>query len=102
MAGSDEYHGRSRRPSVEDRGWPGIGRILGSQTIRRSDNAVCGLQHAREDEEREFFGWVSKPRSMVFQWFGLKTAGTISPGLTSKPVITGFLVWALKPTAIVW
>jgi hypothetical protein len=56
MAGSDEYHGRSRRPSVEDQGWPGIGRILGGQMIRRSDNVVCGLQHAREDEEHEFFG----------------------------------------------
>jgi hypothetical protein len=29
MAGSDDDLGRSRRPSVEDRGWSSTGQILG-------------------------------------------------------------------------
>jgi hypothetical protein len=32
------------------------GRVLGGQTIERSGGAVCGLHHARGDEEREFIG----------------------------------------------
>jgi hypothetical protein len=69
--------------------------------IERSGDAVCGLHHARGDEERGFFGLASKPRSMV------------SPGLASKPVAMvlvvwpqnhslGFHVWASKPVAAVW
>jgi hypothetical protein len=50
---------------------------------------------------------------MFCQWFGFKTTGTVSPGLTSKPVVTvssglasksvatGFSVWVLKPTTTV-
>jgi hypothetical protein len=30
------------------------GRILGGQVIERSGGVVCGLHHAREDEERRF------------------------------------------------
>jgi hypothetical protein len=30
---------------------------------------------------------------MVCQWFGLKTTGTVSPGLTSKLMAMVFLVW---------
>jgi hypothetical protein len=33
-----------------------IGRVLGGRTIGRSGDAVCDLHHAREDEERGFFG----------------------------------------------
>jgi hypothetical protein len=32
------------------------GRILGSRTIERSGDAVCGLHRARGDEERGFLG----------------------------------------------
>jgi hypothetical protein len=32
------------------------GRVLSSRTIERSGGAVCGLHHARGDEEREFLG----------------------------------------------
>jgi hypothetical protein len=32
------------------------GRILGGRAIERSGGAVCGLHHARGDEERGFFG----------------------------------------------
>jgi hypothetical protein len=31
-------------------------RVLGGRTIGRSGDAVCGLHHARGDEEREFHG----------------------------------------------
>jgi hypothetical protein len=30
------------------------GRVLGDRSIERSDGAVCGLHHARGDEERVF------------------------------------------------
>ncbi len=56
MAGSDENLDRSRGPSVEDRGWSRIGRVLGGQTIGRSGDAVCGLHRAHGDEKRGFLG----------------------------------------------
>jgi hypothetical protein len=87
MMGSDEECGGSRKPGAEDRGWSSIGRVLGSRTIERSGYAVCGLYHARGDEERGFLGLASKPRSMVCQWFGLKTTRA------------GFPVWASKLAA---
>jgi hypothetical protein len=56
MAGSNEDHGRSRRPSAEDQGWSSTGRVLGGRMIKRSGDVVCGLHRACEDEECEFFG----------------------------------------------
>jgi hypothetical protein len=32
------------------------GRVLSGRAIERSDGAVCGLHHARGDEERGFLG----------------------------------------------
>jgi hypothetical protein len=32
------------------------GQVLGDRTIRRSSDTMCGLHHARGDEEREFLG----------------------------------------------
>jgi hypothetical protein len=80
MTDSDEDHGRSRRPGVEDRGWSSMGRVLGGQMIKRSGDAVCSLHRAQGDEERGFLGLGSKPRSMIF------------PSLASKPMATGFPV----------
>jgi hypothetical protein len=74
MAGNDEDRERSRRFSAEDRGWSSTGWILGSQMIERSGDAVCDLHRTQGDEEHEFLGLSSKPRSMV------------SPGLASKLV----------------
>jgi hypothetical protein len=31
-------------------------RVLGGRAIKRSDNVVCGLHRAHEDEERGFLG----------------------------------------------
>jgi hypothetical protein len=56
MAGSDEDRGRSRRLGAEDRGWSGMGQILGGRTIRRSGGAVCSLHRAQGDKERRFLG----------------------------------------------
>jgi hypothetical protein len=56
----------------------------------RSGDIVCGVHRAQEDEEHVFLGLASKSRS------------TVSPGLTSKSVVTGFPVWASKPVATVW
>jgi hypothetical protein len=47
MAGSDEDHGKSRRPDIEDRGWSSIGRVLGGRTIEGSGDIVCALHYAR-------------------------------------------------------
>jgi hypothetical protein len=78
MEGSDEDRGRSSRPGAEDQGWSSTGRVLGGRTIERSGDAMCSLRHAQGDEEHEFLGRASKPRS------------------------TGFLIWASKSTAAVW
>jgi hypothetical protein len=32
------------------------GRVLGGRAIERSSGAMCGLHHARGDEEHEFLG----------------------------------------------
>jgi hypothetical protein len=72
-------------------------RALGGRMIGRSSDAVYDLHRARGDEGCRFLGWASKPRSMVCQWFDLKTTGTISPGLTLKPVATVSLDLASKP-----
>jgi hypothetical protein len=56
IVGSDEDRGRSRRPGVEDRGWSSTGRVLGGRAIERSGDTVCGLHHARGDEERGLLG----------------------------------------------
>jgi hypothetical protein len=73
------------------------GRVLSGRTIERSGDAVCGLHRARGDEEREFLGLASKPRSTVCQWFYIKTTGTVFSGLASKPVATVSLGLASKP-----
>jgi hypothetical protein len=90
MTGSDEDRGISRRPSVEDWGWSNTGHVFGGRTIERSGDIVCGLHHARGDDESMFLGLASKSRS------------TVSPSLASKLVSSGFLVWASKPAASVW
>jgi hypothetical protein len=82
MVDSDEDHGRSRRPGAEDQGWSSIGQVLSDQTVERSTDAMCGLYHAWGDKERGFLNLASKPRS------------TVSSGLASKPVASGFPVWA--------
>jgi hypothetical protein len=38
--------GRSRRPGMEDRGWPGIGRVLSGRTIEMLGDAMCDLHRA--------------------------------------------------------
>jgi hypothetical protein len=54
------------------------GRVLGGRTIERSGGTMCGLHRAHGDEEHGFLGSALKPRSMICQWFGLKTTGTVS------------------------
>jgi hypothetical protein len=47
----------------------------------RSGDAMCGLHRAQGNEEHEFLGSATKPRS------------TVSPGLATKPVATILVVW---------
>jgi hypothetical protein len=56
MAGSDEDHGRSRRPGANDLGWSSTGQVPSGQTIGRSGDVVCGLHRTHRDEERGFLG----------------------------------------------
>jgi hypothetical protein len=44
---SDEDHGKSRRPGVEDRGWVSTCRLFSGWTIRTLGDAVCGLHCAQ-------------------------------------------------------
>jgi hypothetical protein len=53
MACSDEGHDRSRKSGAEDQG-SHTGQVLDGQVIERSDDAVCDLHRAREDEDHEF------------------------------------------------
>jgi hypothetical protein len=75
---SDKDRGKSRRLGAEDQGWSSIGRVLSGRMIKRSGDAVCGLQRAQGEKEHGFLlGLASKPRS-----FGLKTfCGFSSLGL---------------------
>jgi hypothetical protein len=114
MAGSDEDHGRSRRPGAEDEGWSSTCRVLGGQAIKRSGDAMCVCAVYKETRSVGFLVWpqkqgrwfvssltskstgtgfpvwASKLAATVCQWFGLKTTGT------------GFLVWASKSAVMVW
>jgi hypothetical protein len=45
---SDEDHGRSRRPSAEDRGCF-TGRVLSGRAVERLSGAVCGLHLTHGD-----------------------------------------------------
>jgi hypothetical protein len=54
-----------------------IGHVLNGWVIKRSGDTMCGLHHAREDEEHRFLSSASKPMSTVCQWFGLKTTETV-------------------------
>jgi hypothetical protein len=99
MANSDEDLRRSRRSSARDWAWSSTGWVIGGRTIGRSGDTMCGLHRTQEDEESGFLGLASKPRSMICQWFGLKTTRMISPGLTSKPMTTVCPGLASKPAA---
>jgi hypothetical protein len=102
MVGSNEDLGRSRRPGAEDQRWSSTGRVLDGRTIRRSGDAVCSLHHARGDEEHGFLGLALKPRSAVYQWFDIKTTGTIFSSLASKPVAMIFSGLTSKSVARVF
>jgi hypothetical protein len=58
---------------------------------------VWVLHRARGDEEHMFLGWATKPRSMVCQWFGFKTTGTIYQWFVLKT--TGTVSWFGLKTA---
>jgi hypothetical protein len=84
------------RDLVQRTGDGPTGRVPGGRVIERLKGVVCGLHHARGDEECRFLDWASKPRSTVCQWFGFKTTGTVFSGLASKPVAMIFLQFDLK------
>jgi hypothetical protein len=99
MVCSDEDRGRSRRPSVEERGWshrsgtqwPGD-REVGWRRVRSAPctwrrgawvswlslkTKVDGLSVVWPQNNCNGFSsiWASKPMATVCEWFGLKTGG---------------------------
>jgi hypothetical protein len=56
MAGSDEDHDMSMRPSLEDRGWSSTGQVISGRTIERLGDTVCGLHRAQGYYEHMFLG----------------------------------------------
>jgi hypothetical protein len=78
------------------------GRVLGGWAIERSGGVVCGLHLARGHYERGFLGWALKPRSMICEWFDLKTTRTVFTSLVSKPVATVSTSLAPKLVAAVF
>jgi hypothetical protein len=56
MACSDDNPDRSRTPVADERRCSSTVRILGGRTIERSDDVVCILHRAQEDDERKFLG----------------------------------------------
>jgi hypothetical protein len=95
-------------------------RVLSDQAIERSSDTVCGLHHARGDEERGFF-WLSlktkvdglsviwpqnhwdyflqfdlKTGGDGFSLFSLKTGGAGFPGLGLKTGSHGLVICASK------
>jgi hypothetical protein len=90
MTGIDEDQGRSRRLSVEDWGWSGIGRVLGGWMFGRSGDAMCVLHRPRGgDEKHRFLDLPSKPVVIVW-WFGPQNHHD------------GFVFWASKPWSMGW
>jgi hypothetical protein len=72
------------------------GQVLGNRAIERSGGAVGGLHRACGDMERGFLGRALKPRSMVCEWFGLKTTRTVFLWFDLKSSGDGFLQFGLK------
>jgi hypothetical protein len=48
--------GKSRRLGTDDRRWSSTGRVLDGRMIEKSDDVVCGLYRAQENEEHRFLG----------------------------------------------
>jgi hypothetical protein len=67
MADGNEDRDRSSRPDAEDQRWSSTSQVLDDWMIERSGDTVCGLHRAQGDEDREFLGLASKPRSTVCQ-----------------------------------
>jgi hypothetical protein len=78
MVGSDENHGRSRRPGTEDSGWSSIGRVLGGRMIP----CVVYTMH-KETKSTGFLVWP-------------QNQGRRFPGLGFKTDGSGLVIWASK------
>jgi hypothetical protein len=111
MACSDEHRGRSRRPSVEDRGWSHRSgtRWSGDREVElhRMRSTPCtwrrgaqvswlslktkvdGLSVVWPQNHWDGFSsvWTSKSMATVYEWFGLKTTRMVFTDLTSKLVV---------------
>jgi hypothetical protein len=113
MACSDEDHGRSRRPGLENRGWS---HRSGTQwpddrevRWRCMWSAPCTWRREARVSwlslKTKVDGlWVVWPQnhSYGFLRFGLKTGGDSSLQFGLKTSGSGFSVWVSKPTFLIW
>jgi hypothetical protein len=83
MAGSDEDHGRSRRPGAEDRGWSSIGRysVAGRSGGRVMPCVVCTMHMEMRSTS---FLVESQNQGQRFLGLGLKTGSS------------GLVIWTSK------
>jgi hypothetical protein len=91
MAGSDEDHGSIRRPSVEDRGWSSIGRVLDDRTmggggwvtpcvvciVHKEMRNVCFLVEP-QNQGRRVSQFGHQNRHLWFGDLGIKITVTVS------------------------
>jgi hypothetical protein len=96
--GQHEDRGRSRRPGAEDRGWSAE---VGYAVAGRSRGRVILCAVCTMHVEMRSMGFLVEPQNQA-RWYGLKTTGTVFSVLASKPVASGFSVWASKLVAMVW
>jgi hypothetical protein len=121
MTCSDEDRGRSRRPGAEDRErshrsgtwWPG-GREVGWRHVRSAPGTWrLGARVSWLSLKTKVNGLAPKSVATVSSGLASKSAVTIFSSLASKLVVSflvepqnqgggGFLVWASKPTSLVW
>jgi hypothetical protein len=69
---------------VQKAGDAHTGRILGGRTIRRSDDVVCGLHHARENNERGFLVEAQNQGRQFVTGLASKPLGRFSPVCTQN------------------
>jgi hypothetical protein len=122
---NNEDHGRSRRPSAEDRGWSHKSGTWwsGDREVgwRRAHPTPCtwrrgprvswlslkikvdGLSVVWPQNHWDGFlsVWVSRPMVTVCEWFGLKITRMVFTDLASKPMMTVFGGLASKPATTI-
>jgi hypothetical protein len=95
MADNNEDRARNKRFGTDDRRWSSTCRVLSGWAIERSGDIMCGLHHAKGDEQCEFLGLASKPRSAISPSLASKPMAQFL-GLCLKTEVDGLVIWSSK------